>query len=204
MCCSRCSTAWMRFCGPLEVYDHRQRATGRCRSPSRPCGATPPITTRSGLQITLRSECDPGGHSGRARRPRRAHEAAIAARIRPHAGTPGGLVMSVCTGADLGRAGLLDGLTATTHAVRWTSDGSCAELLWFPVSASWTTAGSSPQQDHRRDRHRALCGAAVCSERRRRAKPLRTWNTPECPSTPDSAPLERSLCGSALCRACFY
>jgi transcriptional regulator GlxA family with amidase domain len=112
------------FCGPLDVFAITgQRATGPVPFTVTTVAErnSPPITTRSGLRITPyytfknAIQADilvvPGGLGAR-------HESrnpALLEFVRTQA-RRAELVMSVCTGAlILGRAGLLDGLTATTH-----------------------------------------------------------------------------------------
>ena len=156
------------FCGPLEVFAITgQRATGPvpftvttvAERNSRP---SPPAAACESRRIT-RSRRDPGGHSGRAaawRAPRKPQSRA--ARIRPHAGTPGGAVMSVCTGALIRTARAADGLTATTH------HGALDELMEAAPKCTAVSGErfvdngrSSPQPESPPDRHRALwCSVA--------------------------------------------
>jgi len=112
------------FCGPLEVFAITgQRATGPVPFTVTTVAErnSPPITTRSGLRITpyytfknaIHADIliVPGGLGAR-------HESknpALLDFVRAQA-QQAEIVMSVCTGAlILGAAGLLDGLTATTH-----------------------------------------------------------------------------------------
>lgn len=112
------------FCGPLEVFAITgQRATGPVPFTVTTVAErnSPPITTRSGLRITpyytfknaIHADIlvVPGGLGAR-------HESknpALLDFVKAQA-KQAEIVMSVCTGAlILGAAGLLDGLTATTH-----------------------------------------------------------------------------------------
>lgn len=108
-------------CGPFEVFS----VTGRSL-PTRPfevvtVAARSPVEARHGLSLNPGFHLDdvpradillvPGGPGTR----REMHDPALLDWIR-RAAQPAELVLSVCTGALLlGRAGLLDGLEATTH-----------------------------------------------------------------------------------------
>jgi transcriptional regulator GlxA family with amidase domain len=108
-------------CGPFEVFS----VTGR-NLPTRPfevvtVAARSPVEARHGLSLNPGFHLDdvpradillvPGGPGTR----REMHDPALLDWIR-RAAQPAELVLSVCTGALLlGRAGLLDGLEATTH-----------------------------------------------------------------------------------------
>jgi transcriptional regulator GlxA family with amidase domain len=108
-------------CGPFEVFS----VTGR-NLPTRPfevvtVAARSPVEARHGLSLNPGFHLDdvpradillvPGGPGTR----REMHDPALLDWIRRTA-RPAELVLSVCTGALLlGRAGLLDGLEATTH-----------------------------------------------------------------------------------------
>lgn len=126
------------FSGPLEVFAITgQRATGPV--PFTPImvaeRSAPPITTRSGLSVvpyfTFANAIQadilvvPGGLGAR----HEYHNPAIIEFIKRQA-VRAELVMSVCTGALLlGAAGLLDGLTVTTH------HGALEELAEIAPSA---------------------------------------------------------------------
>src|SRR5690606_34546462 len=112
------------FCGPLEVFSITgQRATGPVPFTVTTVAErhTPPTTTRSGLPITPSYTCHnaikadmlvmPGGLAAR----HESKNSALLDFVRTQA-QQAEIVMSVCTGAlILGAAGLLDGLSATTH-----------------------------------------------------------------------------------------
>ncbi len=112
------------FCGPLEVFAITgQRATGPVPFTVTTVAErnTPPITTRSGLRVTPyytfknAIQADilvvPGGLGARHESKNPALLEFISTQARRAE-----IVLSVCTGALLlGAAGLLDGLTATTH-----------------------------------------------------------------------------------------
>ena len=112
------------FCGPLEVFAITgQRATGPVPFTVTTVAErnSPPTTTRSGLRITPyytfknAIQADilvvPGGLGAR----HESKNSALLDFVRTQA-QQAEIVMSVCTGAlILGAAGLLDGLSATTH-----------------------------------------------------------------------------------------
>ncbi|MCC6800281.1 MAG: DJ-1/PfpI family protein [Anaerolineae bacterium] len=112
------------FCGPLEVFAITgQRATGPVPFTVTTVAErnSPPITTRSGLRVTPyytfknAIQADilvvPGGLGARHESNNPALVDFIGAQARRAE-----IVLSVCTGALLlGAAGLLDGLSATTH-----------------------------------------------------------------------------------------
>jgi transcriptional regulator GlxA family with amidase domain len=110
------------FCGPFEVF----AVTGRWTDPPA-CNVytvaerAGPLLARNGLSVNpqyLLSDCPlpdllvvPGGQGSR----KEMHHPALIDWIR-HMAAGAELVLSVCTGALLlGKAGLLDGLDATTH-----------------------------------------------------------------------------------------
>ncbi|MGD9646463.1 MAG: DJ-1/PfpI family protein [Pirellulales bacterium] len=112
------------FCGPFEVFG----VCGRYGTPPPPfevftvAEAVRPISTRNGLSVNPRyalGDCPPsdillvpGGWGTR----REMYNARLVDWVRERAGQSQ-LVLSVCTGAlILAKAGLLDGLEATTHA----------------------------------------------------------------------------------------
>ncbi len=110
------------FCGPFEVFG----VTGR-NEPSQPfrvftVAASSPVIARNGLSVNPHYTLEncpaaevllvPGGWGTR----REMHNTTLVDWVRQRAATTE-LILSVCTGAlILGKAGLLDGLEATTHA----------------------------------------------------------------------------------------
>lgn len=110
------------FAGPHEVFGVADEIGGGRDFDVFTVAAQPgPIQTRHGLRLTPTctfADCPPphllvipGGYGTRAL----VHDAAVVGWIRERAAAAE-LTMSVCTGAILlGRAGLLDGLRATTH-----------------------------------------------------------------------------------------
>jgi transcriptional regulator GlxA family with amidase domain len=110
------------FCGPFEVFTVSNRFTDPPALNVFTVAEKPgPVVTRGGLSVNLHyrlADCPrpdlllvPGGQGTR----REMHNRALIEWIK-QASTKAELVMSVCTGALLlAKAGLLDGLEATTH-----------------------------------------------------------------------------------------
>ena len=112
------------FCGPFEVFSVASSRSSDEIKPFRVFTvgkSRDSISTRGGMAVTPQASIDevarldillvPGGQGTRPL----LHDTQLIDWIRSRAGTAE-LVLSVCTGALLlGKAGLLDGLTATTH-----------------------------------------------------------------------------------------
>ena len=109
------------FCGPLEVFSVCNRFTASPAFQIRTIATTDPVTTCNGLSVnpdTAPEDCAgldilivPGGIGSRAL----INDATVIEWIE-QTSQRAELVLSVCTGALLlGKAGILDGLEATTH-----------------------------------------------------------------------------------------
>ena len=172
------------FAGPYEVF-----ATTRQDDPEPPffvytvAEKSGPVSARNGLSVNPRYsiyDCPnpdivlvPGGRGWRTI----ICNQAVLDWIKKVNGVTD-LTLSVCTGAlVLGKAGLLDGLAATTYHTAFEELKAVApNTVQRPTSAGSITAGSSPRRASRQASTCRCTSSASCSARRRPTRRPTTWS----------------------------